>query len=479
MSRDRLYEFWSAYRRSRLGILGLAVLLLFIIMALTAPFLTPYDPIHDKFLAEGSALPAWFRIFPQYSSLPETMYFNVAPKVDGGWAVRLDGPVVLVGSEPLTFTFQGGDGGEVSGVAEFIHKFNYEYSPPHSFRVNMSFNFLMLRNVSYTVELFILNPESDMFLVWSSGSGRKPLEPPIMTLDSKVIPFELKSRMGLEWYRNVAEHVFSRRGSYTLLLRFRMEGEPRGSSIFSLTLGRLVLHIPGRVHGVLGTDHLGSDLFSQLLYGSRVSLFIGISAAVISVVIGLFCGLVAGYYGRVVDEVAMRLVDVLLVLPGLPMLMILSSLLGRSVWNIVFLLGVLSWPGFARVVRAQVLQLKTAAFIEASRSIGSSGSHIIMRHLLPNVLPLAYATVALSIPSAIMAEAALSFLALGDPDTPSWGRMFYSAHSFGAFQHLAWWWIVPPGVAITLLSLSFVFIGTTIDEVLNPRLRVRRQFSDR
>ncbi|MEM3381901.1 MAG: ABC transporter permease [Candidatus Bathyarchaeia archaeon] len=475
MSRVRLREFWSAYKNSRLGISGLISLIFFIFVAFTAPLLTPYDPIRDKFLAEGSALPAWFKIFPQYSGLPETMDFTVQSEVDcAGWSFKFEGPVTLNIQEPLTFTFKAADRVGDSGVAEFTHKFNYEYSPPYSFRVNMSLQFLDINNVTYSAELLILTPEYESFLVWSIGPSRRPLEPPNISLDSKGIPFELKSRMGLEWHRNVAEHIFSKRGPYTLILRFRVNGDSGGSSTLTISLGKLVLHVPGRVHGVLGTDHLGSDIFSQLLYGSRVSLMIGVSAALISVIIGLLCGLVAGYYGRIIDEAAMRLVDVLLVLPGLPMLMILSSLFGRSIWNIVFLLGVLSWPGFARVVRARVLQLKTAAFIEASRAIGSSGSHIIFKHLLPNVLPLAYATVALSIPGAIMAEAALSFLALGDPDTPSWGRMFYSAHSFGAFQRLAWWWVVPPGVAITLLSLSFVFIGTTIDEVLNPRLRVVR-----
>jgi ABC-type dipeptide/oligopeptide/nickel transport system permease subunit len=241
-----------------------------------------------------------------------------------------------------------------------------------------------------------------------------------------------------------------------------------------MSMHNLVFNIPGRVHGVLGTDHLGSDLFSQLLYGTRISLLIGVSAAILAVGIGLFVGLLSGYQSGVTDEVSMRMVDVLLVLPGLPLLMILSGLFGRNIWNIVLLLGILSWPGFARVVRAQVLQLKTATYVEASRALGSSNWHIIFRHLLGNVLPLAFATIALYIPGAIITEAALSFLALGDPNTPSWGRMLYSANAFGAFQNLAWWWIIPPGIAITLISLSFVFIGTTLNEILNPKIRSRR-----
>jgi len=140
----------------------------------------------------------------------------------------------------------------------------------------------------------------------------------------------------------------------------------------------------------------------------------------------------------------------------------------------MLLLGILSWPRFARVVGAQVLQLKTVAYVEASKAIGSSSRHIVIRHLLPNVLPLAYATIALYIAGAVITEEALSFLAPGDHNIPSWGRMFYSADAFGAFQHLAWWWIIPPGIAIALLSHSFVFVGTTLDELLNPKIRARR-----
>ncbi|MEM2921794.1 MAG: ABC transporter permease, partial [Candidatus Bathyarchaeia archaeon] len=226
--------------------------------------------------------------------------------------------------------------------------------------------------------------------------------------------------------------------------------------------------------GWLGTDHIGGDLFSQLVYGSRVSLFIGITASILATAVGLLIGTVAGYMGGYFDEVVMRAVDILLVLPFRPRLMVASSLFGRSILNLIFLLGALSWPGFARMVKAQVLQLKTATFVEASRAMGGSRSHVMTRHLIPNVLPVVYASIALAIPGFIITEAALSFLALGDPAVPSWGRMFYTANAFGAFRMLAWWWIIPPGVAITLISLSFVFIGHALDEILNPRLRARR-----
>jgi peptide/nickel transport system permease protein len=475
LSRSTLRRFWSSYRRSRLGLIGLSILSFFLFVAIFAPVLTPYDPLGDRFLAEGVALPSWYRIFPQYRDFPSTMDFSVSPKVDSGnWSIRTEEPFKVVRSDPLTFTFLTANASKMSANVEMTHQFGYEYAPPLSFQVNTDFRFNAVKNSTYQLQLFITDPGSNRFMIWSSGPRTGPLEPSQLNLDSKGLPFEYKAEMGLEWYQNVAVRVFSKKGLYSLMIRFQANGSTAGPSILNVTMSRLVIHVPGRVHGILGTDHLGADLFSQLLYGTRVSLLIGVSAALLSVIIGLGVGLVSGYQGGIADEASMRLVDVLLVLPGLPMLMILSGLFGRNIWNIVFLLGILSWPGFARLVRAQVLQLKTATFVEASRAIGSSSRWIILRHLLPNVLPLAYATIALYIPGAIITEAALSFLALGDPNTASWGRMFYSANAFGAFQNLAWWWIIPPGVAITFLSISFVFIGTTMDEILNPRIRARR-----
>ena len=475
-SKTRLHEFWATYRRSRMGLVGLSILLFFLLAAVLAPVLTPYDPLADRFLAEGVALPLWYRLIPAYGDLPQTTDFPVTPKIDSeNWQAKAETPFRILADGALTLEFTATPGHVETRTAELRHRLHYPFAPPLSFQIATNLRFGPIENSVYQIELFILDTDSVQYLIWSSGFKTGPLEPPELRLDTKGLPFEYKSRMGLEWYQNVAERIFSKKGAYTVLLRFQVKAVDSAlPSSFSVVLSNLDLRVPGRVHGVLGTDHLGSDLMSQLLYGTRVSLLIGVSAATLAVSIGLAVGLVSGYQGGITDEAFMRLVDLLLVLPGLPLLMILSGLFGRNIWNMVLLLGILSWPGFARVVRAQVLQLKTATFVEASRAIGSSSKHIMLRHLLPNVLPLAYATVALYIPGAVITEAALSFLALGDPNTPSWGRIFYSANAFGAFEHLAWWWIIPPGVAITLLSLSFVFIGSTLDEILNPRIRARK-----
>jgi len=229
----------------------------------------------------------------------------------------------------------------------------------------------------------------------------------------------------------------------------------------------------GTAFGWLGTDQLGRDIFSQMLYGTRISLLIGLLAAFLGVVIGLFIGVTAGYVGSIVDELLMRFTDMLLVLPSLPLLLVLIAVLGPSLWNLILLIGVLGWMGFARVVRSQTLSLKERPFVEAAKAVGGRRFYIIGKHIIPNVMSLVYVTLALSVPGAIISEAALSYLGLFDPSVMSWGRMLHDSLAVERSVE-KWWWTLPPGIAIALLSLSFIMIGYAIDDVLNPKLRQRQ-----
>ena len=201
-------------------------------------------------------------------------------------------------------------------------------------------------------------------------------------------------------------------------------------------------------------------------------MLVGLVASLVAIAIGLAVGLIAGYLGRVVDEVLMRSTDLLLVLPGLPLLIILAALLGPSIWNVIAILALLGWPGFARIIRAQVLSIKERSFIEASKAAGSGISHVITKHVLPNVMGLTYVNLALSVPTAIVTEASLAFLGLRDPNVISWGGMLNDVQGTGSVA--SWWWVLPPGLSIALLSLSFILLGYALDEILNPRLRMRR-----
>jgi ABC-type dipeptide/oligopeptide/nickel transport system permease subunit len=225
----------------------------------------------------------------------------------------------------------------------------------------------------------------------------------------------------------------------------------------------------------LGTDDLGRDVWSQMLYGSRVSLMIGFLAALITVSIGSAVGLMAGFYGGKFEELVMRVVDFFMMLPILPLMIVLAAVMGPSIWNIVFVISIVSWPTTARVVRSQVLSLKERPFVEASRCIGANNFTLMFHEILPNVIPLMFAQSILMITETIYAEAVLSFLGLGDPTIISWGTMIHFAFESGAMAR-SLWWVIPPIGCIVLLIVGFSFLGTAISDILMPGYKEKKGF---
>ncbi len=221
----------------------------------------------------------------------------------------------------------------------------------------------------------------------------------------------------------------------------------------------------------LGTNDIGQDILSELIYGTRVSLLVGALSALIAIVIGTTVGLVAGYYRRA-GEVLMRVVDIILVLPFLPLLIVLAAYLGRSLTNTILVIGLLIWAGTARVIRAQVLSLSRQDYVLAAHAVGAPNRHILLRHLLPQVLLLAVGQFVEATSSAILLESSLSFLGLGDPLQKSWGAVLYWAQARGAFMTPAWlWWVLPPGLLIVAAALGFALLGFALEQILNPRLK--------
>jgi peptide/nickel transport system permease protein len=223
----------------------------------------------------------------------------------------------------------------------------------------------------------------------------------------------------------------------------------------------------------LGTDNFGRSVLTLTIWGARISLLVGLLATAISMLIGSIVGIVAGYFGRWPETVLMRLTDWFLVIPFLPLAIVLASILGRSLVVIIFVIGVTSWPSTARIIRAQVLSVKTRPYVERSRALGSSNWHLTTRHILPNVAPLIFANTVLTVAIAILSETTLSFLGLGDPLSISWGTILEFAFSAGAAGAGQWWWLIPPGLAIVFVVLAFTLCGFALDEILNPKLRAR------
>ena len=230
---------------------------------------------------------------------------------------------------------------------------------------------------------------------------------------------------------------------------------------------------PSGNHYILGTDSpAGGDILTQLFYGTQVAFIVGGLAALVAVGIGTLVGLIAGFYGKIVDTLLMRTTDIFLVLPFLPIVLIIAAILRPSIWVIILVIGIVGWPGIARVIRAQVLTLKERPFVDAARVSGASDLRLIFYQIAPNVLPFSFLYMSLTVAAAIITEAALSFLGLGDITVTSWGGMLSRVLTFGGALS-AWWWLLPPGLAITFLSLGFYLLGRGFDEIINPRLRRR------
>ncbi|SDP90243.1 peptide/nickel transport system permease protein [Actinopolyspora xinjiangensis] len=232
---------------------------------------------------------------------------------------------------------------------------------------------------------------------------------------------------------------------------------------------------PPSAENWLGTDESGRSVLLLTWWGARMSLLVGLSAAVLSMLIGTVVGLVAAHFGGWVSTLLLRLTDFFLVLPALVLAIALSTVLSRGVLTIVLAIGVTSWPQTARLVRAQTLTVETRPYIERARALGGGHRHLLGKHVLPAVLPLVFATTTLTVASAIIAESTLSFLGLGDPAMISWGSMLKSAMDTGAVTAGAWWYLLPPGLGIAVVVLSFTLCGRVLETVLNPRLRGERR----
>lgn len=229
------------------------------------------------------------------------------------------------------------------------------------------------------------------------------------------------------------------------------------------------LDCPSDTHH-LGTNDLGQDIFSRLLYGTRATLIIGLLGALLSVSVSTMVGVVSAYYGGGIDEVITRSIDVLMTIPSFPLLLVLTIFFTPSIFVISGLLGVLGGMQGIRIIRSQVLSLVEANFVYGAKAIGASDTRIMSRHILPNVLPLATVKFVFAAQRYMLMGVGLGFLGLGDPSVVDWGQMISRAYYNGGFALGLWWWLVPPGIAVTLLSVALALLGYALEDEIDPRL---------
>ncbi len=259
------------------------------------------------------------------------------------------------------------------------------------------------------------------------------------------------------------------RGEYTVALKALFQTQDDTLESVRFVLG-------GSVYGAMGTDALGRDLAAGLLYGLPVALLIGIATSTISTILGMSLGMTSGYSGGWVDLLIQRAADIVANIPVLPLLIFLVFIGGSKLWLILLVLVAFSWPGLTIMVRTMVLQLKTGLEVESAKALGSSGFRVVLRHILPHAASYVLAQLVFFAPSAILAEAGLSFLGLGDPSIPTWGQILEYGFRTGAVFLGYWWWVVPPGLLIVLTAVTFMFLALGLEPVVDPRLRGRRSW---
>jgi ABC-type dipeptide/oligopeptide/nickel transport system permease subunit len=486
--------------------LGISIMVFFFVIAIGAPLLTPYSPtstVVSPKIAYKLSKPVWYKyLFPR-ENITENVnpilgpYFDTATTIE---EFELDTALTNQGSIRLEFEpnigclERSGPGcgalvfkrdaditpyGDVK--ANLSKVFNYPYSsPPQQFMGDVAILVDNPQNMSIRISLVLEKVGSERRIVWTDEnfeniSAKWIVPDPLVNSDSSATKKWLGDTFGSEWItRKPAAVMFQEPGDYKYGVEITFSDNYPGEDVeATIYIDDFFIKIYGNSFGLFGTDHYNRDIFTQLVYGTQISLTLGILSAIFSVAIGLVIGLAAGYIGGFFDQVLMRFTDLLLVIPDTPLYIILMATLSPGMWTLILLISVLGWTGFARLVRAQTLSLKERPFVEAAKAVGGGKFHVIFRHILPNVMNLVYVTLATSVPYAITTEAWLSWLGLYDPNTMTWGRMLYDVQTEATGMWM-WWWVIPPGLCIAAISLAFILLGYALDEVLNPKLRERR-----
>ncbi len=440
-------------RRSRAGLAGVGILALLLAISASALVLVPIETFQDWnnpgswISLPKAAVPAWVN-WLSTDRIPEHKILEASSARPYG-----GGPIAAHGHR-----FETG-----FGYGHFPSDFIYEYTAVYSGSPLLQIS--VVRPDGHTLGLFSASlPHADGTAV---HTGR------VFSTDDSVRKMA-RAHAGLFEFPvdglPPEEIIFSRLDSHGVLAGdYAFLAGIYGIDDVEITDSRLILG--GRAFGAMGTDELRRDLAVGLVWGTPLALFIGVAVAAGSVAMGLMYGVYAGYKGRLTDEGMMRANDIVYALPALPFLIILAVTISNSVFLMVGFLMIFGWVGVAKVSRSMALQIKARGYVEASRMMGQKDRRIILRHILPQLLPYAFASIAISVPAAITTEAGLSFLGLGDPAFPTWGQILHDANDHGAAARGMWWWIIPPGIMIAITGLAFVFIGNALDAMANPRLR--------
>ncbi|ASJ06310.1 ABC transporter permease [Thermococcus pacificus] len=481
--KEGIKEFLEEFKREKTGIAGVILLVLLVIVALTAPYTTMPD-LPEKWRSSAywednpkNVPPTWYNMFTSQKLVPQQVYYVDDLKI--GHPSDTETVIEADYTFPEGYYF-GPQGIIIKNINVTLNQASQ--APTYSIYLKRpdGKTVVLVKNKPLTSSTTIAVGRdatiSANIYVWlvnvTEGKELDPIQAQmdpivIMNINTLVSTAFAKVEPGMK-AEDVINNPEPLPGNYKLVLDIKNPAPDQNKVI----LDEMKVTFLGRSYGMMGTDYLGRDLWAGIIWGSRVSLTIGILVSVLSTIIGLTYGVTSAYLGGNMDELMMRINEIFASIPSLPILILIGATVGHvTLMFIVFLLVIFGWMGIARIARSMALQIKEQTYIEAARALGAGNGRIIFKHILPQLLPYAFATIALSVPGAVISEASLSFLGIGDPTAVTWGQILNAAQTQSATTKGYWWWVLPPGLGIAVVGLTFVLIGTALDRILNPRLR--------
>lgn len=459
---DALSSFWNEFRRYRFGVFGLICFLVFVLLVIFEPLIIPFRETNTRWRDitywednPVNAQPIWVNLFTSKKMTPQQTIRNGKEKVQEETGVKFI---------DTTFTY------------------NFKYNVPPTdlaFHANV--------NGDATFVMSVVRPdgkEVKLFETQTSSSVEQDYRVAVGKAGSADIfefarQYEDQSSIALvdRTTFQAIESVFAVAKKGILINPTPMKGEYRFKLTAALIgygeIKDMRLVVAGRAYGILGTDSSKRDVWSGLIAGTKWALLIGLLTSLVSVIIGVLYGVASAYFGGIIDSILMRIYEVVSSIPLLPVFIVVSAIFKPSIWTMIIMMCLFFWTGSVRTVRSMGLQIREETYVEAAHALNASSARIIFRHMLPQLIPFSFASMALSVPSAILYEASVSLLGLGDATIVTWGQILHDAMAGGAVLQGLWWWVVPPGLFIALMGMTFAFIGFAMDTILNPKLRTR------
>ena len=456
-----IIDFFNEFKRDKTGMIGLSILIIAILISLFEPLILTYKEAPKRWRDINywqdnpvSAPPVWINFFQKEKA-------SITSHIDA-----------------ISFETNYIDG-RLNYKILFEYDYNFDKSP-----VDLIFHLNIIGNTGIVWK--VVRPDNENVILYDGLYNS--------TGNLRISAFNDSKNRILRFYRESVPVIFARQSESLItnpieilfntkkddmakdflalkgIYKFEITGE------FSESNGEIenpYMVLVGSMSGLMGTDNMKRDIFSGLISGLKWALFIGIATSFIAVIIGVMYGIISAYFGGFVDGFMQFIYQIFIGIPVLPVMIVMSAIFKPSIWTMIAMMILFSWTGSVMTVRSMAMQLKEETYIEAARTIGAGHFRIIFNHLTPLLLPFSFASMALAVPSAIVYESSLSLLGFGDATIVTWGQILHDAMKGSAVLSGLWWWVIPPGILIAILGMSFAFLGFALDKILHPKLRNR------